>query len=288
MEQPEPDVGQPGLMREGYGLRGTELQRMMVTRTAARQASFLLPHLRVGMDLLDCGSGPGSITADLARFVAPGQVVGIDIGEEEVERAHAYADENGITNVAFRVGDVYALPFADSTFDAVFSNALLDHLRAPQEAIAEMYRVLKPGGVLGVRTADRDGYLMTPHDPIIEAWALRGEQEKLAQGVHVRIGKKLRSFMRQAGFVDVEASASYDCYGTADRVRALGEAMAKRADKAAQAGDQEAAQFAAAWRRWGQSPDAFAAQSLCEAVGWRPAEISQEIGDWRLEIVWSF
>jgi hypothetical protein len=132
-----------------------------------------------------------------------------------------------------------------------------------------MYRVLRPDGVLGVRTADRDGYLMTPSDPILEAWALRGEQEKLAQGVHVRIGKKLRSFLRQAGFVDVEASASYDCCGTAESVLALGEAMAKRADKAAQAGDQEAAEIAAAWRRWGQSPDAFAAQSLCEAIGIR-------------------
>jgi ubiquinone/menaquinone biosynthesis C-methylase UbiE len=222
------------------------------------------------MDLLDCGSGPGSITADLARLVAPGQVVGIDIGEEEVERARAYAAEKGSTNVTFRVGDVYALPFADSTFDAVFSNALLDHLRAPQQAIAEMYRVLKPGGVLGVRTADRDGYLMTPHEPLIEAWALRGEQEKLSQGVHVRIGKKLRSFLRLAGFVDIEASASYDSYGTADSVLALAEAMAKRSDKDAQAGNQEAAQIAAAWRRWGQSADAFTAQSLCEAVGWRP------------------
>ncbi len=271
MEQPELDVVQQGLPREEYGLRGTEFQRMMGTRTAARQAAFLLPHLHSGMDLLDCGSGPGSITADLARLVAPGQVVGIDIGEEEVERARAYAAENSITNVAFRVGDVYALPFADSSFDAVFSNALLDHLRAPQKAIAEMYRVLKPGGVLGVRTADRDGYLTTPSDPILEAWSLRGEQAKLAQGVHVRIGKKLRSFLRQAGFVDVEASASYDSYGTADRVLALGESFAKRADKDAQAGVENAAEVAAAWRRWGESPDAFAAQSLCEAVGWRPA-----------------
>lgn len=265
------ESAQPESQREAYRLHGTEFQRMMVNRRAVQQAAFLLPHLRPGMDLLDCGSGPGSITTDLAGLVTPGQVVGIDIGEEEIERARAYAAEKGITNITFRVGDVYALPFADCTFDAVFSNTLLDHLRSPQQAIAEMYRVLKPGGVLGVRTADRDGYLMTPHDPILEAWGLRGEQEKLAQGIHVRIGKKLRSFLRQAGFVDIEASASYDCYGTADRVRAVAEAMAKRAEKET---PPEAAQIAAAFRRWGQSPDAFAAQSLCEAVGWRPTEIS--------------
>jgi ubiquinone/menaquinone biosynthesis C-methylase UbiE len=59
--------------------------------------------------------------------VAPGQVVGIDIGVSEVERATVRAAEPGIANVQFRTGDVYELPFAAETFDAVFSNALLDH-----------------------------------------------------------------------------------------------------------------------------------------------------------------
>jgi hypothetical protein len=52
------------------------------TRSARKDAALLVPHLRAGMSLLDCGCGPGALTADLAQLVAPGQVVGIDIAPE--------------------------------------------------------------------------------------------------------------------------------------------------------------------------------------------------------------
>ncbi|MEZ4731584.1 MAG: methyltransferase domain-containing protein [Caldilineaceae bacterium] len=147
---------------EVYGLRNTTFQRRMVRRSAEKQAAFLLPHLRPGMRLLDCGCGPGSITIGLARVVAPGAVVGIDIDPGEIERAKQLAAEQGIANVQFETGNVYELPFADGSFDAAFSNALLDHLIDPVAALREMRRILKADGMLGVRTADRDGYLLAP------------------------------------------------------------------------------------------------------------------------------
>jgi hypothetical protein len=55
---------------------------------------------------------------------------------------------------------------------------------------------------------------MSPTDPLIEKWFQEGETWKAAQGVHVRIGKHLRKFLREVGFVRTEASASYDSYGT--------------------------------------------------------------------------
>lgn len=54
-------------------------RQWMSQRTAARDLAFLVPHLRTGMDVVDCGCGPGSITVGLAEAVAPGQVIGIDI-----------------------------------------------------------------------------------------------------------------------------------------------------------------------------------------------------------------
>lgn len=148
-------------------------------------------------------------------------------------------------------------------------------------ALREMRRVLKEDGVLGVRTADRDGYLFAPPDPLIAKWTEQGEQWKNAQGVNVRIGKNIRAMLREAGFARTEASASYDCYGSTDEVRGLTESVvtplqaeSRKSHSAADAGSDraEAEALLAAWRAWGESPDAFFAMSFCEGVGWCSAD----------------
>jgi ubiquinone/menaquinone biosynthesis C-methylase UbiE len=92
------------------------------------------------MRLIDCGCGPGSITLDLARIVAPGAVVGIDRRQASLSDARTFARERGVANVAFEVANVYQLPFPDRSFDAAFACALLQHLAAPLEALKEMHR----------------------------------------------------------------------------------------------------------------------------------------------------
>src|SRR5580698_729060 len=94
-------------------------------RTADNSAAYLVPHLRPGMALLDVGCGPGTITADLARLVAPGVVVGIDASEEVVAQAAAYAEQQGVTNVRFEVGDLFALTHDDASFDVVHAHQVL-------------------------------------------------------------------------------------------------------------------------------------------------------------------
>src|SRR5438876_1265508 len=93
----------------GYSPR---VEAFMAARTASQQAGFFLPHLRVGMHVLDCGCGPGSTTLDFAAAIAPGQVEGIDIGPTQIEAARARAVERRLTNVHFQVGTIYELPFA--------------------------------------------------------------------------------------------------------------------------------------------------------------------------------
>src|SRR6478735_9843891 len=86
-------------------------------RTAANSAAYLLPHLAPGLDLLDVGCGPGTITLDLARAVAPGRVVGIDAVEEPLVAARAEAAEAGVGNVTYAVGDDYEIGFEAASFD---------------------------------------------------------------------------------------------------------------------------------------------------------------------------
>src|SRR5215468_6429208 len=92
-------------------------------RTAENSAAYLLPSLRRGMSVLDVGCGPGTITVDLARRVAPGSVVGVDREEAPLVEARELAVD--VPNLEFVVGDVYALQFAGASFDLVHAHQVL-------------------------------------------------------------------------------------------------------------------------------------------------------------------
>ena len=65
-------------------------------RTVENSAAYLIPALRPGLDLLDVGCGPGTITVDLAARVAPGRVVGIDVSADPLDEARAAAERAGV------------------------------------------------------------------------------------------------------------------------------------------------------------------------------------------------
>src|SRR5690242_631210 len=88
-------------------------------RTAENSAGHLLPHLRPGLSLLDVGSGPGTITVDLAQRVAPGRVTALEITEAALRLTRDHARECGQDTVDFAVGDVHALDLPDASFDVV-------------------------------------------------------------------------------------------------------------------------------------------------------------------------
>jgi arsenite methyltransferase len=109
---------------------------------------------------LDVGSGPGNVTASLARAAGPdGLALGVDISEPMLARA--VRAEAG-PQVGFLRADAQRLPFRDESFDAVVSIAMLQLIPEPNAALAEMVRVLRPGARMAVMvpTAGRAGGLM--------------------------------------------------------------------------------------------------------------------------------
>jgi SAM-dependent methyltransferase len=255
-----------------------EHRQFLAVRTAASEASFLLPHLRPGMSLVDCGCGQGSITVGLAETVAPGQVVGIDREPSQIEAARALAAERGIANVRFEVGSIYELPFADATLDAAFAHTVLEHLSDPPRALRELRRVLKPGGVVGIKDPDYATLLHEPATPLLtEAMMLiRRVQER--NGGSPYYARHQRRLLLEAGFARSEGFASVACLGDALATRNAFELIMRPqlqersfVETAIIQGWADQARLdamLAAMEAWAARPDAFFALTLCAAIGW--------------------
>lgn len=248
-------------------------------RTAGRQAAFVLPYVRPGMNLLDVGCGPGTITLGLAQAVAPGHVTGIDHDRTHIEAARALAAERGVTNVTFQTGDALAVRFEDETFDAAFENNVFTHLaQNAVGAASEVYRVLKPGGFFAARDVDVDsvvwGHLIDPLkqlDRLFIAW-------HQSRGSDITLGKRLPAILREAGFTDTVKSVSADTKGNPEEVRShaaitvslldgpFGQAIVDKGW-----GDKSVVEhLKESIRAWGEHPDAFFANVHVEVVGWKP------------------
>lgn len=110
-----------------------------------------LAGLKEGEVVLDLGSGGGFDCFLAASRVGPsGQVIGVDMTPEMVEKARENAKKNGIENVDFRLGEIEHLPVKDNSVDVVISNCVLNLLTDKPRAFLEIYRVLKPGGRIAI------------------------------------------------------------------------------------------------------------------------------------------
>lgn len=169
--------------------------------------------LRAGVRMLDCGCGPGTITIGLASLVAPGEVIGIDMAQAQLDRARAAAAQEGVKNVRFEIGDVCALTYADASFDVVTSHSLLEHLPNPLLALQEMARVLRPGGYLAIRSVDFEHQITWPDLPAFRQAVELGPAVIRHNGGDPNIGRRLGELAHQAGFVDIRHTATIDAAG---------------------------------------------------------------------------
>jgi SAM-dependent methyltransferase len=244
-------------------------------RTAEVCAAFFMPLLTSGMRVLDVGCGPGTITAGLARRVAPGETIGIDMSPGVIETAKALVKGEPTDGLSFEVGNVYQPRFAADSFDAIFAHQVLQHLRRPSEALLRMRALLASGGVIGVREVDWGGTTFYPDNPGMRRFLELYYELARRNGGEPNAGRHLRRWFREAGFAETRVSTSTTCYADAAATREWGETYAERTlhsnigDKALEYGlatPRDLASIAAGWRAWGKDPDAFFCLSHTEVV----------------------
>jgi trans-aconitate methyltransferase len=159
-----------------------------------------------GSRVLEAGCGVGAQTVTLARRSPEARFTSVDVSADSVAEAERRSGRAGLTNVEFRQGDIFDLPFDAESFDHVFVCFVLEHLSRPVEALATLNRLIRPGGTVTVIEGDHGSAYFHPDSPAArEAIQCQVELQGAAGG-NALIGRQLYPLMIEAGLDGVSVS----------------------------------------------------------------------------------
>ena len=207
-----PEYGSRSLWRATSGLDATdarelagrlELRAKVQDEIEARAAYLDLLGVGEGDRVLDVGCGSGVVTRELARRVgSTGRAVGVDPSPAFLAIARELAGAEGLgEGVEFREGSALALPFADGAFDVTIAATVLSHTPGGEAAIAEMARVVRPGGRVGVFDLDTDMTSITHLDRALTRRIVAAASD--ATAVDGWLSRRLPLLFTRAGLLDV-------------------------------------------------------------------------------------
>ena len=164
----------------------------------AQSELYRLQGIGPGASVLEVGCGIGDDVRAISALVGDdGRVDGVDSSQAMI----AEAQRRGVpANASVCVASVYSLPFAENTFEVARAERVLQHLHHPDEAAAELYRVLKPGGSVLLVDQDWDTVAIAGADPAITRRIVHAFADSLANG---RAGRNHKAVLTRAQFCDV-------------------------------------------------------------------------------------
>jgi SAM-dependent methyltransferase len=208
-----------------------EMADESMVRTLAAQAEAIWPQEepifarhppRAGARVLDGGCGTGEAVARLAARFDEASFVGIDLEAPHLDRARARCAAFG-GRTTFEVGDALALAFDDATFDLAISRHVLQAVPDARQALAEMVRVLRPGGRLHLLVEDYGMLWCHPTDlPSDSFWQYYPPIYAKAVGCDLHVGRKMFTLLTELGVSDIRVD-----YVVVDTVRVPRETFAR-------------------------------------------------------------
>jgi ubiquinone/menaquinone biosynthesis C-methylase UbiE len=176
--------------------------------------------LKPGMHVADIGCGPGVVTCFMAGHIGGnGLAVGIDSDTEQLKVAREESAAKGLHNIRFVKENVYSLGVGPDSFDLVYARSLISHLQQPLEAIKEMRRIIKPGGVLVCEDIDMTSIYSEPQTKeylrMVEIFEALGK----SRSTDYNVGSHLPDLLRRAGFKELHVSSHQPKFGSGERKR---------------------------------------------------------------------
>jgi ArsR family transcriptional regulator len=177
-------------MRSYFDEMAGKFGRQYVPGRSWKGLAEVLLRLMPRMVIADLGAGEGTFSQLLAQRAE--KVIAVDNSEKMVEYGQLTAARNGVTNLDYRQGDLEELPIETESVDLAFFSQALHHAQHPQKAVAEAYRILRPGGRVAVLDLVKHNFEQA-REMYADVWLGFGEAEILR-------------YLRQAGFEDLQTS----------------------------------------------------------------------------------
>jgi ubiquinone/menaquinone biosynthesis C-methylase UbiE len=156
--------------------------------------------------VLEAGCGIGAQTMILAKNSPMASITSIDISNDSLHRARENVEREGFTNVKFRQGDIFHLPFEPASFDHIFVCFVLEHLAEPQMALERLRPLLRKGGTLTVIEGDHGSTFFHPENADAQRAVNCLVELQKKMGGNALIGRQLYPLVAGAGYSDVSVS----------------------------------------------------------------------------------
>jgi len=159
-----------------------------------------------GAKVLEAGCGVGAQTLMLANNSPEAKIVSVDISQESINKAKDLLNTHEISNVEFKVADIFNLPFEAETFDHIFVCFVLEHLKDPIKALESLRKVLKKGGSITVIEGDHGSCYFYPETKeAVKTWGCFVECQR-GLGCNPMIGREIYPLLKNSGFEEIEVS----------------------------------------------------------------------------------
>jgi ubiquinone/menaquinone biosynthesis C-methylase UbiE len=168
-----------------------------------KEIELAMLRLEPGLAVLDVGCGTGDDAREIAALVGlEGRVVGVDVSPTMIGEARKRSLATD-ARIEFIEGSALALPYPDESFDRVRTDRVLVHLQEPARALAEMVRVVRPGGRVVVSELDLGTQFLDSRDQQTTQRVLSSFADRTVSG---RIGRALPRLLGEAGLSDIECA----------------------------------------------------------------------------------
>jgi SAM-dependent methyltransferase len=240
-----------------------EAAGIMTARTLANSHPILRDLLTPGMSVLDVGCGPGTLTIEIARRVAPAPVVGMDINPDMVSAAEAASPPGEIPTLVFYAGDIRESAW-DAEFTLVAATRMLQWLPDPDAAVARMAEAVVPGGLVVLRDYDHTMAEWSGEPPEWTRFYAAFLGWRAAGGLDNAIAKRLPALADGAGLVGAGVTPEIitvrasdpDFFRAAGMWRMVIEGRGRQMVHAGHLTEAERGAALAAYTRWMQEPSA--------------------------------